>query len=339
MSENESFILSNAGLGFGEYSDADEQLHGEMNSSIKDPGLTETQFFGFSAPQDNVHGYGYYWHHPVLGTVTGGIQAWQGIKKHHLACEIYDMRAYQSDTQLPRVESFKMESGYAVEVKQPFKDIHISYSDPLRNNAVDINFTAVAPPAMLPNCKHFEQPMRSKGTVTLRGKTYSVDGYNIRDRSWAEVRPESPLSAPPAAWLTCTFNDDFSFNCMISDLPSWGPEWSGVYEINDEQVLKGGWILNKGEYTRVVAAKMRTVRNPETLCPLMHQLEVEDENGERISLEGRVIASSPSGFWSNALIHVSLIRWECLRQDGQSLVGWGDSQEAQWTDFVHARLR
>ena len=337
MSEDTSFILAAPQMGFGEYGPEDELLHAEMNAEVTADGATETQYFGFNVPEENIHGYGYFWHHPNLGTITGGIQAWQGTKTHHLASEIYDIRAYQSDKMIENnIDHHRMPSSYQIDVIKPFEEMRLQYQDEARNNAVDITYTAVIPPAMLPNRKHFEQTMRTKGSITLRGKTYAVDGYNIRDRSWGEARPEEPVASPPAVWLTGAFGDDFCFNCMVLDHPSLEPEWLGIYEIPEEATLKGGWIYRDGEMTRIVRVVKSTKRNPSTLAPITHEMEIEDENGKVYKLEGRVTATSPTGFWSNCKIEVGLTQWQCSGAGIDNLVGWGDSQEAQWTDFVYA---
>jgi hypothetical protein len=215
------------------------------------------------------------------------------------------------------------------------KMIRIRYDDPGRDNAVDITYTAVAPPAMLPNRKHFEQTMKTAGFVRLQGREYQVAGYNVRDRSWGEARREEPVNFPPIVWLTGVFDENFSFNLLLTDNPSRSPDWLGIYDIPEDQALKGGWIYWNGEFNRIVEGSKLTKRDPLTLRPISHDVSVVDQNGRKLHLRGTIEASSPSGFWPNASIHVGLTRWEC---DGRT--GWGDSQECQWTDFVremHAR--
>ncbi|MET0985100.1 MAG: hypothetical protein ABW034_06800 [Steroidobacteraceae bacterium] len=335
MSENSTFLLNNAGLGFGDYGPEDELLHPQMNAAIADEALTETQYFGFSVPEERIHGLTYFWHHPRLKTFTGGAMVWRGIKDHQLACELYDMRLFMSDTKIPtNIDRLRMPSSYQVDVIEPFKKMRVQYEDKARNNAFDIVFTAIAPPAMLPNRKHFEQPMRTKGSLTLRGKTYVVDGVNVRDRSWAEARSEAPVPFPPTAWLTGVFSDELSFNCVCTDDPGRSPDWQGIYDIPASQSLKGGWIYSKGEYTRVTQASKLTRRDPVTLHPVQHELELVDEKGQKLELTGQIVASSPTGFWCNARIFIALVKWSCKGQ-----TGYGDSQEVQWTDYVHAKSR
>jgi len=331
MSDDQSFLHSQTAVGFGEYGPEDELLHPSFRNGIAHAALTETQYFGFSVPEERIHGLAYFWHHPNLGTISGGVSAWQGIKRHHLESELYDHRMFMSDKLITsNIDHYKNDTGYQVDVIEPFKTMRIRYDDPSRKNALDITYTALGPPAMLANRKHFEQPMKTKGFLMLRGRRYEVDGYNVRDRSWGESRLEDPIGFPPLAWLTGVFGEDFSFNCTLTDHPKRSPEWLGIYQVPDEQVLKGGWIYRKGGRTRVVEGIKLTKRDPVTLCPLSHDVELIDQAGQRLHLTGTIVASSPSGYWPNAYIHIALTRWEC-----EGRIGWGDSQECQWTDYVH----
>jgi hypothetical protein len=332
MSDDQSFLHHKAAIGFGSFGPEDELLHPAFRQEIAHDALTETQYFGFSVPEERIHGFAYSWFHPNLGTVSGGVSAWQGIKSHHLACELYDHRMFMSDkVATPNIDHYKTDVGYQVDVIEPFRKMRIRYEDTTRSNALDIIYTALTPPAMLPNRKHFEQTMKTTGFIVLRGKRYEVNGYNIRDRSWGESRREEPTLFPPVAWLTGAFGDDWSFNCTVTDHPQRSPDWQGIYQIPDDQVLKGGWIYRQGQHRRIATAIKLTKRDPVSLRPLSHELELVDDAGERLSIVGTIVASSPSGFWPNAYIHIGLVQWECAGKGG-----WGDSQEIQWTDYVHA---
>jgi hypothetical protein len=81
-------------------------------------------------PEENIHGLGYFWHHPNLGVVTGGIWAFQGIKKHIFECELFDFRDYMSDRFLKNdLNKYQMDNGYGVEVIEPLDRLHMSYKD------------------------------------------------------------------------------------------------------------------------------------------------------------------------------------------------------------------
>ncbi|SCW66617.1 hypothetical protein SAMN02927924_01955 [Sphingobium faniae] len=333
MSDTGTFVLAAAPKGFGEFGPEDDALHPERNREIESYALTETQYFGFSVPEHRIHGIGYFWHHERLSTVTGGIAAWQGVKRFQAAAEIFDMRSYMSD-QIVRdgLSNYRMDSGYGVEVIEPMRKFRIHYEDPARGNAVDILYTAVSDPMMLPNRKHFEQVMKTDGTIALRGKSYKVDGYNVRDRSWAEARSEMQVNSPPVAWMTGVFGDNFAFNCLCSEDPARDVEWKDVYPETAANPFKGGWLMRNGRRQRIVAASSVVKRDPVSLHPLEIHVQLVDEDGSTHDVAGFVRASSPVSLWPNVHVPVCLTEWHW---DGR--VGHGDTQECQWTDFLHAR--
>ena len=69
-------------------------LHPEVSKLEPGYGLTETQYLGFNLPEANLHGLAYIWYHPNLKTVTGGVYAWTGIKRHNFECELFDFVTY-----------------------------------------------------------------------------------------------------------------------------------------------------------------------------------------------------------------------------------------------------
>jgi hypothetical protein len=48
------------------------------------------------------------------------------------------------------------------------------------------------------------------GSVVLRGKAFDVDGHGMRDRSWGQLRRETPFTGPPYTWMTGTFPESGS---------------------------------------------------------------------------------------------------------------------------------
>jgi hypothetical protein len=200
MSDDQTFLLQDNPPGFGNYGDEDELLHPAVNAASRDDGITETQYFGFSVPEERIHGLCYLWHHPNLGTVSGGAAGWQGIKTHHLAAELYDHRMFMSDELIAGgIDHHRLTMGYQVDILEPFRKMRIRYEDADRNNAFDVTYTATAGPAMMPSRKHFEQPLRTRGNVTLRGRTYEINGYNVRDRSWERSGPSRPSGIHPSS--------------------------------------------------------------------------------------------------------------------------------------------
>ncbi len=331
-----SFFMVPHAAGFGPYTAADDLLHREMNSQVSDPSLTETQFLGFSVPEAGIHALNYLWVHPNLELLTGGAWVWQGVKRSQLSAELFDMRQFMEDEPIRKgdLADYELPMGYRVKVLQPLEKIHIAYDDPVRNNAFDVTLTAIMPPAMIASGKHFDQAMRTEGEVVLRGRRHQVDGYTVRDRSWAEIRPEDPRPVPPIHWVTGVFSDDFAFHMMGVDDPSTGPPWQEAFpDAGAMSAMNRGWIWRDGELTGLESTCLATRWNLDTGYPVGHTLRITDTNGRELSLTGTITASCSWAPWSNANMLISLCRWEC-----EGRTGWGDSQTATWTDFVHRCL-
>ena len=183
---------------------------------------------------------------------------------------------------------------------------------------------------MFADGNHFERPMRATGDVTLRGKRYAVDCFNVRDRSWGKARPESNLSMPPASWMTGVFNTDFSFNCNVFDQASGNPELTGSFALPEANTLAGGWLFRNGKLGRIVGVRKRVVREPISLIPNEIEFDAVDEFDRPLHVRGTLVASCPWQAWGNFNASISLMRWEC---EGQ--VAYGDCQEPLWNDYCN----
>jgi hypothetical protein len=316
----------------GRSSGNDESLHPEWKSVNPHYALTETQYFGFHVPQACIHAFTYLWHHPNLGVISGGTMAMQGIKENSSACELFDYRAYMSDKILPPdLSAYTMDNSYSVQILQGGAAFRTTYQDPTRNNSFDVMHTAVSERLYWPNNKHFEQVMRTKGELVLRGARHCVDGFHIRDRSWGEARMEAPSAVPPNTWNTGVFDEGFAFMVMGFDHPDLNPIWRGLYDVAPEESMRFGWMLVDGE--SVAIAGMRRIGRymRPTLIPQSVDMEITDVRGRKFQITGAIVAGTPFYGWPNARTPVCLMRWECGGR-----VGWGEIQEMQATDFMHA---
>lgn len=319
------------GAGFGEFTGADDFLHPQ--SPVNDDSLTETQYFGLNIPEANIYGFGYLWLHPNLDTATGGLFVCQGIKRSHLQAELFDMRAFskQSDIITNDLHSFRLPNSYQVDVIEPGRSMRIRYQDPARENFLDMTSTAIMPVAMRGNNLHFEQAMRNQGELVLRGKRYTIDNtFNVRDRSWGQPRPEGHNPIPPMTWMTGTFDENFAFNFSAFDHPDLKPEWLGSFDWPAENSFHDGWVYRDGELLRATGGRKITRRDRHSGRPLTHEIELTDSRGRDYRIRGTTQAGLPWSGWPNCLVHLNLTRWEW-----DSRVGWGDTQECQWTDYIH----
>ena len=332
MSDDKLPFFMKKNKGFGVMRPEDDLLHPESFKGVTDDSATETQYFGFSIPEHNIHALTYCWWHPNLKIVTGGIFVFQGVKPTTIHAELCDWRTFMSDKAIKDdLHEFRFDNGYGVKVLEPLKKFHLTYNDPSNNNSVDMMIDAVLPAVMFDDGNHFEQTMKVKGKLVLRGKSYDVDSYTVRDRSWGKPRPETLMPMPPMSWMVGTFNDNFSFNCTMFDHASGQPERNGQLVVPDDQALNGGWVYREGKLGRIVKASKRVTRGAGSTICVGIELKFTDEHGRNFDMRGTLKASCPISAWNNVWMVINLINWEC---DG--LTGYGDNQEAFWGNYLNS---
>lgn len=331
MSDTETYFYQKFEQKFGTYDVADEDIHESYKAEKPHFGLSETQYFGFSIPEQNIHAFLYLWYHPNLNVLAGGPMIMKGVKPFGQGSEIFDYRNYFPDEQLnPSLTNFKLDSSYGVEMLQPGREFRLTYEDASRDSGYDVVATAVSDIIMWPSSRHFEQVMRVKGELRMRGERYVVDGYNVRDRSWGELRLENPIAGSPIIWTTGVFGDDFAFNMTGFDSPELNPVWLDKLPPSDQRSHKFGWMIIDGTPVVVEDSKSVTRYNPATLLPEAIDIQVQ-VNGRRYDIKGTITAGAPHSPWLNNRCPICLVRWEC-----EGRVGWGDFQSAQGTDFLNA---
>lgn len=331
MSDKDQPFYIAQNTGFAAIQPKDDYLHPQAFAQVTADSATETQYLGFAVPEANIHALCYLWHHHNLKSVTGGLYVWQGVKRYMPQAELCDVRAFMSDKALANdLHAYRLDNGYGVQVIEPLKHLKVTYEDKARQNLLDLDFTAVSEPVLFGEGNHFEQPMRVRGTLVLRGKQYQVDCFNVRDRSWGKPRPEDNMPLSPVSWMTGVFNEDFAFNCNVLDQHEENPELKGWFEWPREKTLNGGWIKRNGVLSRIVSARKRVERDPASRYPMKVELEFTDEAGRSTAMTGTMQAACPWQVWPNMMFIVTQMRWEC---DG--LVAYGDCQEAYWNDYLN----
>jgi hypothetical protein len=314
--------------GFGQAKPEDDLLHPESFVNVNDDSACETQYFGFSVPEADIHALCQNMRRPKFNLVSGGLYVFQGIKSAMVQAELCDWRLFMNDSVVTKnnLHKFRYDNGYGVEILEPLKRYHMTYSDPARENSVDLIYQAVQPVVMFGDNNHLEQTMKVTGDLVLRGKHYAVDCFNIRDRSWGKPRQETNNPIPPLDWMTGVFNEDFAFNCTVFDHASNNPH---PLAVPDEQALRAGWIYYQGKLGRIVKASKR-VKRGSMLEPLTVELKLSDERGRDFDMQGTLVASCPCNCWGNILVLISLMRWDC-----NGSTAYGDDQSCYYNDYVN----
>jgi hypothetical protein len=180
---------------------------------------------------------------------------------------------------------------------------------------------------------NFEQPMRTRGEVTLRGKTYEVDGFTIRDRNWQQVRPLVHVPGPPISWVSGYFGEDLLFCLTATDSPSMNPEWKDWAPMADEDAMRSGWIHRDGKTLELTQLRKLTRRNPTTLYPEGCELHMVDSEGQQHSFTGTAKAAANLRPWHNTDMVICLMEWS---YNGR--IGHGDFQDVTGADYLRKFL-
>jgi hypothetical protein len=322
--------LASRGTAFAPVLSEDEFLHPPAKSGHHS--ATETSYFGFNIPEERVNGEIYMWFHPVLGVMSASVYIWRGYKKSTLACEYVNHYSYLPMPVNGIADYEIADIGLKIRVLDPLKSMHIAFEDPQgRGVSFEVTFEAIMPAAGRPGGGHFTQAMRTRGVLNLYGEQLPIDGYFSRDHSWGEERRETGRQMPPMSWMVGVIDDSFAFHCVAFDSAESTPEWLERYPIAPGANLAWGYVFRDGALHPVVSASKRTIRDPDGLTPRLLTLDIEDAGGERHAIRGEVMASMPWQTWQNMNVYFCQTRWECARG-----VAWGDLQDVQMNDFIHA---
>jgi len=306
----------------------DEGFHGIV------PGhnftASETNYFGFSIPEENINAEIYLWSHPTFGVCAGGTFIYKGFKRQTLEAEYHNYFAYQP---IPK-DFTEYELAVGVKVKiNPLKSVRITYSDPAAQTEFDVTLTGLTPPVGRPDGHHFTQSCKTSGRLVLRGKEYKIDGYFSRDHSWSHERPEVRRRTPPTTWMVGILGDDLAFHTVGPDEISRHPEWREWEPTLPERMpFNWGYLVEHGEVIQLAELRNKfTTRDSDGVTPLAYELDVVDVKGRTHHITGQVKANCPFHWWPNMITHMSMVEWTLNGRKGT-----GDCQDIQYNDWVTA---
>jgi hypothetical protein len=293
---------------------------------------TETLYTGFNVPQAALNCEVYFWGHPVLGVASAAVYLWRGDKPTALSAEYANHQNFLPfpDQPLGRLE---LPIGLRHEIVEPLSCQRIAFDDPGAATSFDVTLTGICPPVLRPGGGHLVQPMRTRGTVTLRGQAYAVDGYFSRDRSWGEERSEQRMPVPPITWCVGVFDDRTAFHAVGFDDPETNPEVCRLSGIPPAARLRWGYLLEAGTLHRITDWRKQTRFAPDRLTPRGYELKLHLDDGREVEIAGTVRARLPVSMWPNMITHFCQTEW---RMAGRT--GWGDAQDIQFNDFIHDTL-
>jgi len=287
----------------------------------------ETSMFGFNIPEHGIDCIIYYWHHPVMRTVYGGIMIWQGLNTDAIGCAYTD---YRLAMPMPAdITDCTYANGVKVKMVEPMKEFDISFDDDARNTHLRLNLKAIMPPACRYNNNHITQAMKTAGELMLNGERYTIDGFHSRDRSWNECRDESQLHIPPLNWTVGIANEGFAFHHTSFDNRKYRPEWRNLFPGHgDDNNCLWGYVWDEGELLGITTVDQNTSYAWDPFRPERVKTVLTASNGKRYAINGRQIASTQIQCWPNMTGNFALMEWDC----GDKGTAYGDIQMCTWSD-------
>lgn len=310
-----------------------------------EPHTVHTHYFGFQVPEAGIGAFTYLRYQPYFSLSQGSVIIFEGLD-HHSPLDMAYLD-WQMTMPYPSVEGSTITAvnGYRIEFLELGRRAVISYQSP--DASFEIEQTAVTPlvarGAVIPgenlHASHqpggSEQFMHCVGELRLRGRTYPVDCYMPRDRSWRQSRTEERGGRhdPPIAWTPIYFPDsELAFNQVGFESADTNPVWAGALAIPaGAPEHHFAWVCDHGELrelTRVHRAVDEL--HPFFPAPLRQRIEATDSAGVEYRFTGEAVALAPIPSWPNAFTWDSVIRWT----DQNGLVGYGPCQGIWYDAFA-----
>jgi len=313
--------------GFGQIRpDYEYRFDGEGQT---DYSVTETWWYTVSDAASGLTANFYIAMKPNLGTCAAGSWMFRSHRHDHLLADHVNFQLLLPAPEFDGDRIAVPQVGLEYRIVKPFQEIHVRYNPPGLNVSADLVFTHLFDPVIRANERHFEQATWTKGTITIEGETFPIDGPSFRDRSWGEARREDALVHPPIGWLYGVIgNGSGAFNLSGMDDPA-GTPWAEGYDMTGRSSLFDGWINIGGELRRVTSMSKRTVRDPRRMRPLFVEVDFEDDQGVAHRLTGAQTTSYNIHFWPNQNCFHALTEWEL---DG--VKGIGGCQDYIWPEFA-----
>jgi hypothetical protein len=291
------------------------------------PWTIHTHYFGFSVPEAEIGVFSYIRYQPAFPLCQGGVAIFQGLDN----LEYGDMAFldYRLTMPWPRVDGHAIttENGLRIEFLELGRKARVTYASADGKTSIDVVHDAVSPllvrghvmpgeerdsdPAQRPGGS--EQFMHVTGELVLRGDRYPVDCFYPRDRSWRQIRAETPSApVPPVGWSPMCFGEEEIFNQISYEAPDTDPEWLGVYEVPaDRPTHHFAWLYSDGELKAITRVRRNVLeRHPHLYAATRQEIEAEDEHGRVHRFTGSAVAMTAMPAWPNVTFRDSVYRWE-----------------------------
>lgn len=257
-----------------------------------DPYWTESSWFSWAIPEQDICGFFYNHFRPNMNCLLGGPAMWDRSGRH-----VWDFLFFDWQTmRVPPEGRFGVDYdkydfvtpwSMSIRMLEPLTSYRLGYDR--EGFRLDLVFTATAPPhimhALTPEQLkgafkiHFEQPGRIEGTVELDGQRYEVDCFSIRDGGHG---PRFLEKSPPGgyAWSTADANNGWH---MLAPNATEGHITKAF----------GGYILRDGVMASIAEGSRRVLER-NGARPSAVEIRARDTLGRELHAVGR--AQTPAEF-------------------------------------------
>ena len=278
-----------------------------------DPHWRDSAWFHFSVPERDLVGFVYFFYDPTTGAPGGGPAVWDPSGQEMYDCRFYDWRWLQPSAPGLDYRDFTLPSSLRHQVLEPLRKYRLSYAD--LGFALELEWSAFMPPheirydarSIAIGARHFDQPGRCTGSITLDGERIAIDCLSLRDRTWGPHRPGATRSGD-YLWAIASPQSHWHAITGAGDTP-------GV------ELVRNGYLYRDGRVGDLVSGE-RVVLARRGDLPHVIRLDALDEHGRELHAVGEVRSALRWMGWPGRLAYWTLTRW---RWDGQE--GYGENQE------------
>lgn len=294
-----------------------------------DTHLIHTNYFGFTVPEAGLGAFVYVRCMPAFPLCHAGVAFWRGLDNvDALDAEFFD---YEVSLPWPSITASGLatRNGVVLRFIEPGRVIGLSYTSNDGATVMDVVGEAVTPMVarghVMPGEERhhggarphggMEQMMHYTGALTVNGERFDVDAFDVRDRSWNQVRVErqDAVQAPPVCWTPMYFGPDLVLNQVSPETHDTDPLWPAVYDIPVEKIRPvSGWVYSSLD--DVALQIVRTRRDVQAIHPVLgmptrQDLEIEDETGRVLRFEGEALSATDMPMWPNVNMRIAVYRW------------------------------
>jgi hypothetical protein len=248
----------------------DDRLH---QPASDDRWWTETYWFSFDQPGEDVSATIYPMFRPNLGICSLGVFVWDP-SAHEPWRVLYGRNHWHLAMPTTEATDLRLE-GLSYDCLDPLRRYRVAYRD---EGLIDLEleYTALRPPheaGIANGVGHFDQPCRVVGHVVVRHRRVAIDTVGMRDRTWS-VRPEDRRTATAYTYGHADAHEQFLLLTRLDG--NTGSIVGGVFT---------GYLVRDGVHAGLVHAARRVVERRDGY-PTRIEVEATDALGRRLEATG-----------------------------------------------------